>query len=151
MLGMVHGTSFSHGLIDFVVLSAHSQKLIYFIVIGLIYAVIYYTLFRVVIKALNLKTPGREDEVQAEKLVLNNEEMSSALVDAFGGKENIENLDACITRLRISVGNIEAVDQTKLKELGAAGVVISGNGVQAIFGTKSDNLKTDMKAFLAKK
>ena len=150
MLGMVHGTSFSHGLIDFLVLSANSQKLLYFIVIGLIYAVIYYTLFRVVIKALNLKTPGREDEVQAEKLVLNNEEMSSALVDAFGGKDNITNLDACITRLRVSVANIESVDQAQLKTLGAAGVVISGNGVQAIFGTKSDNLKTDMQAFLAK-
>ena len=150
MLGMVHGTSFSHGLIDFLVLSANSQKIIYFVVVGLIYAVVYYTLFRVVIKALNLKTPGREDEVQAEKLVLNNEEMSSALVDAFGGKDNITNLDACITRLRVSVANIESVDQAQLKTLGAAGVVISGNGVQAIFGTKSDNLKTDMQAFLAK-
>jgi len=150
MLDMVHGTSFSHGLIDFLVLSANSQKILYFIIIGLIYAAVYYTLFRIVIKALNLKTPGREDEVQAQTLVLNNEEMSSALVEAFGGKDNIINLDACITRLRISVNNIEAVDQAKLKELGAAGVVISGDGVQAIFGTKSDNLKTDMQAFLSK-
>ncbi|MEL0628935.1 PTS glucose transporter subunit IIBC [Psychromonas aquatilis] len=150
MLGMVHGTSFSHGLIDFLVLSAHAQKIVYFIVIGLIYAVVYYTLFRVVIKALNLKTPGREDEEQETAVKLNNEEMSSALVDAFGGKENIANLDACITRLRISVNDIKLVDQAKLKSLGAAGVVISGNGVQAIFGTRSDNLKTDMEAFLGK-
>ncbi len=150
MLGMVHGTSFSHGLIDFLVLSANAQKMVYFIVIGLIYAVVYYTLFRVVIKALNLKTPGREDEEQVESVVLNNEEMSSALVAAFGGKENIDNLDACITRLRISVNDIALVDQPGLKKLGAAGVVVSGNGVQAIFGTKSDNLKTDMEAFLAK-
>ena len=150
MLGMVHGTSFSHGLIDFLVLSANAQKIVYFIVIGLIYAVVYYTLFRVVIKALNLKTPGREDEEQVESTVLNNEEMSSALVAAFGGKTNIDNLDACITRLRISVNDIALVDQPGLKKLGAAGVVVSGNGVQAIFGTKSDNLKTDMEAFLAK-
>ena len=150
MLGMVHGTSFSHGLIDFLVLSANSQKLIYFIVIGLIYAVIYYSLFRIVIKALNLKTPGREDEEQAATVKLNNEEMSSALVAAFGGKANIANLDACITRLRISVNDIALVDQAGLKKLGAAGVVVSGNGVQAIFGTKSDNLKTDMEAYLAK-
>ncbi len=150
MLGMVHGTSFSHGLIDFLVLSANAQKIVYFIVIGLIYAVVYYTLFRVVIKALNLKTPGREDEEQVESVALNNEEMSSALVAAFGGKENIDNLDACITRLRISVNDIALVDQPGLKKLGAAGVVVSGNGVQAIFGTKSDNLKTDMEAFLAK-
>jgi len=149
MLGMVHGTSFSHGLIDFVVLSAHSQKLIYFIVIGLIYAAIYYTVFRVVIQTFNLKTPGREDSTKADTSVLNNQEMSAALVDAFGGKDNITNLDACITRLRISVAVIDSVDQERLKTLGAAGVVISGNGVQAIFGTKSDNLKTDMQTFLA--
>ncbi|WP_298939904.1 PTS glucose transporter subunit IIBC [uncultured Psychromonas sp.] len=150
MLGMVHGTSFSHGLIDFLVLSANAQKITYFIIIGLIYAVIYYSLFRIVIKALNLKTPGREDEEQVASVVLNNEEMSSALVAAFGGKANIDNLDACITRLRISVNDIALVDQAGLKKLGAAGVVVSGNGVQAIFGTKSDNLKTDMEAYLAK-
>ena len=150
MLGMVHGTSFSHGLIDFLVLSANSQKLIYFVVVGLIYAAIYYSLFRIVIRALNLKTPGREDEEQATTAKLNNEEMSSALVTAFGGKANIVNLDACITRLRISVADIALVDQAGLKKLGAAGVVVSGNGVQAIFGTKSDNLKTDMEAYLGK-
>lgn len=150
MLGMVHGTSFSHGLIDFLVLSANAQKMTYFIVIGLIYAAVYYSLFRIVIKALNLKTPGREDEEQVTAVVLNNEEMSSALVTAFGGKGNIDNLDACITRLRISVKDIALVDQAGLKKLGAAGVVVSGNGVQAIFGTRSDNLKTDMEAFLAK-
>ncbi|MDN2663150.1 PTS glucose transporter subunit IIBC [Psychromonas sp. 14N.309.X.WAT.B.A12] len=150
MLGMVHGTSFSHGLIDFLVLSANAQKIVYFVIIGLVYAAVYYTLFRIVIKALNLKTPGREDEEQEVSAVLNNEEMSSALVTAFGGKENISNLDACITRLRISVEDIKLVDQAGLKKLGAAGVVVSGNGVQAIFGTRSDNLKTDMEAYLGK-
>lgn len=150
MLGMVHGTSFSHGLIDFLVLSANSQKLIYFIVIGLIYAALYYTIFRVVIKALDLKTPGREDEEAEEEVHVNASEMAILLVAAFGGKANIENLDACITRLRISVHDIALVDKTELKKLGAAGVVVSGNGVQAIFGTKSDNLKTDMETYLAK-
>jgi len=150
MLGMVHGTSFSHGLIDFLVLSAHAEKMIYFILIGLVYAAIYYTVFRVVIKALDLKTPGREDEDLEEEVALDNTEMSILLVAAFGGKANIENLDACITRLRISVHDIALVDKAELKKLGAAGVVISGNGVQAIFGTKSDNLKTDMEAYLAK-
>lgn len=149
-LGIIHGTSFSHGLIDFIVLSTNAQKMPLLIGLGLVYAAVYYIVFRVVIKALNLKTPGREDEEQEETVTLNNEEMSSALVAAFGGRSNIENLDACITRLRISVNNIELVDQAALKKLGAAGVVVSGKGVQAIFGTRSDNLKTDMEAFLAK-
>jgi len=149
MLGMVHGTSFSHGLIDFLVLSANSQKFILFPLIGLGYAAAYYSIFRVVIAKFDLKTPGRESEEAEETVELNNEEMSGALVSAFGGKDNIDNLDACITRLRISVNNIEKVNQAELKRIGAAGVVVSGNGVQAIFGTKSDNLKTDMEAYLA--
>ena len=145
LLGMVHGTSFSHGLIDFLVLSAHAQKFWLFPVIGLIYAAVYYTVFRVVIAALDLKTPGREDEV-AEETVADMAEhyMAEQLVLAFGGKANIASLDACITRLRVGVKDVAKVDQAKLKSLGAAGVVVAGSGIQAIFGTKSDNLKTDM-------
>jgi PTS system glucose-specific IIC component len=74
--------------------------------------------------------------------------MSASLVQAFGGKENITNLDACITRLRVSVADVSKVDQAGLKKLGAAGVVVAGSGVQAIFGTKSDNLKTDMDEYI---
>ncbi|MFT7053462.1 MAG: PTS system glucose-specific IIC component [Psychromonas sp.] len=151
MLGMVHGTSFSHGLIDFLVLSANSQKFLWFPVIGLIYAAIYYTVFRVLIAKLDLKTPGREDEeLLDEGVALDSTEMSILLVAAFGGKANIESLDACITRLRISVKDISLVSKDELKKLGAAGVVVSGNGVQAIFGTKSDNLKTDMENYMSK-
>ena len=149
MLGMVHGTSFSHGLIDFVVLSANSHKFWLFPVVGLCYAAIYYTVFRVVIAAMDLKTPGREDEV-AEETVADMAEhyMAEQLVGAFGGKDNISSLDACITRLRVGVKDVAKVDQAKLKQLGAAGVVVSGSGVQAIFGTKSDNLKTDMDQWI---
>ncbi|WP_026957251.1 MULTISPECIES: PTS glucose transporter subunit IIBC [Aliagarivorans] len=146
-LGMVHGTSFSHGLIDFIVLSANSQKIFLFPVIGLIYAAIYYSVFRFVIAKFDLKTPGREDE-EEETAQVQGDEMSKSLVEAFGGRENIVSLDACITRLRIQVKAVDAVDQAKLKSLGAAGVVVAGQGVQAIFGTKSDNLKTDMENFL---
>ena len=150
MLGIVHGTSFSHGLIDFLVLSANAQKMVMFVVIGLVYAAIYYTVFRIMIKAFNLKTPGREDEEVAKVVEVNPSEMSILLVDAFGGKANIENLDACVTRLRVSVKDISLVDKAQLKVLGAAGTLVSGNGVQAIFGTKADNLKTDMEVYLAK-
>jgi PTS system glucose-specific IIC component len=149
LLGMVHGTSFSHGFIDFVVLSANAQKLWLFPVMGLIYAAIYYVVFRVVIAKLDLKTPGREDEEESEAVVVGaGSEMAKELVLAFGGKDNITNLDACITRLRVSVASIENVDQDRLKKLGAAGVVIAGSGVQAIFGTKSDNLKSDMDEWI---
>lgn len=143
LLGMKHGTTFSHGLIDYLVLFSQSTKGLMFPIIGLIYAAIYYTVFRVAIVALDLKTPGREEE-SAEESNLSGSEMAGELVHAFGGKDNITNLDACITRLRVTVKDVAKVDQAKLKSLGAAGVVVAGSGIQAIFGTKSDNLKTDM-------
>ena len=150
MLGMVHGTSFSHGLIDFVVLSANSHKFWLFPVVGLCYAAVYYVVFRLVIAGMNLKTPGREDDaVEAESVAEMAEHyMAEQLVVAFGGKENISSLDACITRLRVGVKDVAKVDQAKLKQLGAAGVVVAGSGIQAIFGTKSDNLKTDMDQWM---
>lgn len=148
---MRDGTSFSHGLIDFVVLSGNSSRIWLFPLVGICYGLVYYTIFRVLIAKLNLKTPGREDTT-TEQTVQGGTEMSAALVAAlvaaFGGKENITNLDACITRLRVSVADVSKVDQAGLKKLGAAGVVVAGSGVQAIFGTKSDNLKTDMDEYI---
>ncbi|WP_034944141.1 PTS glucose transporter subunit IIBC [Erwinia oleae] len=147
LLGMRDGTSFSHGLIDFVVLSGNSSKIWLFPIVGILYGLIYYSLFRLVIVKFNLKTPGREETSSAQTTGSSNE-MAGNLVAAFGGKENITNLDACITRLRVSVADVTKVDQAGLKQLGAAGVVVAGSGVQAIFGTKSDNLKTDMDDYI---
>jgi len=149
LLGMKHGTTFSHGLIDFVVLFAQSTKGWMFPILGLVYAAIYYTIFRVAISALDLKTPGREDEAAEESVSEMAEHyMAEQLVLAFGGKANIASLDACITRLRVGVKDVAKVDQAKIKQLGAAGVVVAGSGIQAIFGTKSDNLKTDMDIWM---
>jgi PTS system glucose-specific IIC component len=151
LLDMSAGTSFSHGLIDFLVLSVLGNKgsnLILFPLVGLVYAAAYYVIFRLVIKAMDLKTPGREDEAAEETVSQSKDEMSAALVTAFGGKDNIASLDACITRLRVGVKDVTKVDQAGLKKLGAAGVVVAGSGVQAIFGTKSDNLKTDMDIWM---
>ncbi len=95
LLGMRDGTSFSHGLIDFIVLSGNSSKLWLFPIVGICYAIVYYVIFRVLIKAPDLKTPGREDTTEESKAGATSE-MAPALVAAFGGKENITNLDACI-------------------------------------------------------
>lgn len=147
LLGMRDGTSFSHGLIDFIVLSGNSSRIWLFPLVGICYGFVYYIIFRLLIVKLDLKTPGRESESD-EQMLRSGSEMSAALVATFGGKKNILNLDACITRLRVSVEDISKVDQAGLKKLGAAGVVVSGSGVQAIFGTKSDNLKTDMDEYI---
>ncbi len=151
-LGIVHGMTFSHGFIDFTLLSANSHKLWLLIILGLIYAFVYYTVFTFLIKKMNLKTLGRDDVLEEgvdEIPVEHNEsEMAAELVQAFGGKDNITNLDACITRLRVTVDSIDLVNQNRLKELGAAGVFVAGKGVQAIFGTQSDHLKTNMEAWI---
>ncbi|WP_109373109.1 PTS glucose transporter subunit IIBC [Proteus genomosp. 6] len=147
VLGMRDGTSFSHGLIDFIVLSGNSSKLYLFPIIGILYAITYYSIFRFLIVKLNLKTPGREVEDKNAKQA-DKSAMGQSLVAAFGGKDNISSLDACITRLRIGVKEIEKVDRDELKRLGAAGVVVVGSGIQAIFGPKSDNLKTEMDEYI---
>lgn len=148
-LGIKHGTTFSHGLIDYIVLFPQSSKALWLLVIGPLWGALYYSVFRVSIKAFNLKTPGREDELDEETVIGSENSLASELIYAFGGADNIKTLDACITRLRLDVVNQDAVDKDRLKALGASGVVMVGSGVQAIFGPRSENLKTDMELFLA--
>ena len=70
------------------------------------------------------------------------------VIAAFGGRENLVNVDACITRLRVEVADKSKVDQARLKSLGAAGVIEVGNSVQAVFGTDAEALKNDINEIL---
>ncbi|MFT5558612.1 MAG: glucose-like phosphotransferase system IIB component [Sphingobacteriales bacterium] len=79
---------------------------------------------------------------------LSNSKMAAALVTAFGGVQNIEGLDACLTRLRISVKETKKVDQARLKELGALGVVVVGNIIQVLLGTQSDVYRKEMQDWI---
>ncbi len=145
------GYSFSHGFIDFVLYWINNIKPWIILVLGPIFALIYYTVFRLLIVKLDLKTPGREDEPMVDMSEVRHEvadEFARELVLGFGGKSNIMGLDACITRLRITVADIGKADTEKLKALGAAGVLTVGNSLQAIFGPRSENLMTDMKEYL---
>ena len=150
ILGIKHGTTFSHGLIDFIVLFPKSTHAMYLWVLGPLWAAVYYFSFKWVIGKFNLKTPGREDEnalddSSAENSTYDAGDFTDQLIIAFGGSKNIKTLDSCITRLRIQVGDIAKVDQAAFKKLGANGSLIAGNGVQVIFGPKSENLKTQME------
>lgn len=154
-LGAHMGFTFSQGGIDFVlfnVINPFSQKWWLVLVLGPVYAGLYYVTFRAAIKWLNLKTPGREEIVQAAVAGVGAAEgrldKARQLVLAFGGARNLAGLDACITRLRITVRDSSRVDQARLKALGASGVLVVGNGVQAVFGPLSENLKTDMQEYL---
>jgi PTS system glucose-specific IIC component len=145
------GYSFSHGFIDFALYWVNNIKPWIVLILGPIFALVYYTVFRALILKLDLKTPGREVEVAGAEDYKDvvADEYAKELVLAFGGKSNIKALDACITRLRIEVADIGKANPDKLKAMGAAGVVVVGNNMQAIFGPKSDNLKTDMEEYLA--
>jgi PTS system glucose-specific IIC component len=150
-LGIKHGFTFSHGLIDYIVLFSKSHHALWLFVIGPITGLMYYAVFSFAIRKFNLATPGREVEDEATRAVrsASGENFARQLVRAFGGRSNIESLDACITRLRVKLHDVSKANPEKLKVLGAAGVVVVGDGLQAIFGTHSENLKTEMQEYLA--
>jgi len=150
LMGVRMGYSFSHGLIDYLLFYAIDIKPWMILILGPIFAAVYYSVFRVAIQMLNLKTPGREDAEAdlGEARDVSADTMAKQLVLAFGGKSNIKSLDACITRLRVEVNDMSKASPDKLKALGAAGVVTVGSGLQAIFGTRSENLMTDMQMYM---
>jgi len=161
------GLTFSGGLIDFFLFGILPGRQPWWILVlvGLGFAVVYYFLFLFGIRLLDAKIPGREDEIEevaaagvpaAEAELAQRGappaapgDMGPALVAAFGGGDNIKNLDACITRLRIEVADKTMVDKDALKRIGAAGVVEVGNNMQAIFGPKAESLKGEMEQAIA--
>ncbi|HHC7649063.1 TPA: glucose-specific PTS transporter subunit IIBC [Staphylococcus aureus] len=143
------GYTFSGGFIDYVLLGVLPNKTQWWLVIpvGLVYAVIYYFIFRFLIVKLKYKTPGREDK-QSQAVTASATELPYAVLEAMGGKANIKHLDACITRLRVEVNDKSKVDVPGLKDLGASGVLEVGNNMQAIFGPKSDQIKHEMQQIM---
>lgn len=143
------GYTFSGGFIDYVLLGVLPNKTQWWLVIpvGLVYAVIYYFVFRFSIVKLKYKTPGREDK-QSQAVTASATELPYAVLEAMGGKANIKHLDACITRLRVEVNDKSKVDVPGLKDLGASGVLEVGNNMQAIFGPKSDQIKHEMQQIM---
>jgi PTS system glucose-specific IIC component len=151
-LGIRHSTTFSHGLIDYIVLYPNSERGWWFLWLGPLWALMYFGLFRTMIVKMDLKTPGREVEEAGVEVSggrgVEGDGMAPGLVAAFGGPGNIKNLDACITRLRVELNDVSKASQAALKALGASGVMQVGSGMQAVFGTRSENLKTAMEEYM---
>jgi N-acetylglucosamine PTS system EIICBA or EIICB component len=151
-LGVRLGFGFSAGLIDYGLGYSLATKPLLLIPVGLAFFAIYYFLFRFLIIKFNLKTPGREDDVEAEandaapsgnSSLHDKAVMTTAML---GGKENIKSVDACITRLRLIVHDDKVIDEAGLKRIGAAGIMKLGSGVvQVIYGTQSELIKEEMK------
>lgn len=168
ILSVFIGMTFSGGIIDFSLFgllpagAGVPTNWFRLILVGLVYAVVYYFLFSFLIKKFNLKTPGREEDEAETKLYTKADynakkeagksdeikENAPEVLAALGGADNIVSVDACITRLRVEVKNKGIVDKAKLKSLGASGVVEVGNGVQVIFGAKADPYKNEIKDLL---
>lgn len=155
MLDIKIGMTFSGGVIDFLLYGVLPGRTAWWLVIpvGLAFSVIYYFGFRFAIKKFNLMTPGREEEEdtdsQEEEKASSTSDLPYDVLKALGGKENLTNLDACITRLRVSVDDVNKVEKDTLKKLGASGVMQLGNNIQAIFGPRSDQIKSQIQDIIS--
>ncbi|MFC4403580.1 glucose-specific PTS transporter subunit IIBC [Gracilibacillus xinjiangensis] len=141
------GMTFSGGLIDFLLFGVMPNRTDWWwvIIVGLIFSAIYYFGFRFAIQKFNLATPGREADEEDSEEDGEVDDRPYEILEAMGGKENITNLDACITRLRVSVEDKDRVNKERLKKLGASGVMEVGNNIQAIYGPVSDTLRGQMQ------
>ena len=153
------GMTFSGGLIDltlFGILQGNAKtNWIWIVIIGLIYAVVYYFVFYFMITKLDLKTPGREADNGEVKLYTradynkkSGDKTSELLLKGLGGKDNISDLDCCATRLRVTVKNTDLTDESALKASGASGVIRKGNGIQIVFGPKVSVIKSALEDYM---
>ena len=118
--------------------------------LGIAAFIVFYVVFRFAIVKFDLKTPGREDDDDDEtKVVLANDDFTTVakiVLEGVGGKDNVESVDNCITRLRLVIKDYTKVDEKKIKSAGVAGVVRpSQKDVQVIIGTKVQFVADEFK------
>ncbi|CAH8220122.1 PTS system, N-acetylglucosamine-specific IIA component [Vibrio aestuarianus] len=148
----IAGFGFSAGLVDMVLSSRNPLAVNWYMLIaqGLAFFAIYYVVFRTVIVKFGLKTPGREDDEENANQVSGakeSSELAKQYLKALGGHANLSNIDACITRLRLSVNDMSVIDEKQLKALGAMGVVKLGtNNLQVILGPLAEIVAGEMKS-----
>ena len=155
IFGMKLAFGFSAGLLDYVLGFGIATKPLMIIFVGLIFAAIYFVVFYFVIKKFDLKTPGREDEELEESTGSSSKasgslaEKAAGILENIGGKENIESIDACITRIRLTVKDGEQINQPALKKLGATGIMkLDSKNYQIVVGTSADPLVTQIKKLM---
>ncbi|PRQ92090.1 PTS glucose transporter subunit IIB [Borreliella burgdorferi] len=153
LLNVGVGLTFSGGFIDmflFGILQGNSKtNWIAIPILGIFYFIGFYFIFKFAIMKFNLKTIGREDE-EMEKPMMSSEktslsETASKVLEGLGGKDNITYIDACASRLRVNLKQIEVIkSDAYFKNLGASGILKKGNSVQIVFGGLSDNIKMEI-------
>ena len=162
------GMTFSGGLIDLVLFGAMQGNAkthwIWVVVVGAVYFVLYYIIFRFMISKFNYKTPGRDDaeevklytraDVNARSAAsgstapAGDDPVSALIVEGLGGADNLSDVDCCATRLRCTVKDVALVKQDVLKASGASGVICKGDGVQVVYGPKVAVIKAKLEDYL---
>jgi len=148
MLQIRLGFGFSAGLFDYVLNFNKATRPLLMLPIGVIYFTVYYATFRFFIVRFDVKTPGRDDVEPAQAGAVTdapNEEAAKYLV-ALGGARNLLTIDACMTRLRLSIASREAVDEAALKALGAAGMIYpTSDTMQVVVGLRADAIAAELR------
>ena len=162
------GMTFSGGLIDLVLFGVMQGNAkthwVWVVVVGAVYFVLYYIIFRFMISKFDYKTPGRDDaeevklytraDVNARSAAsgstapAGDDPVSALIVDGLGGAANLSDVDCCATRLRCTVKDAALVRQDVLKASGASGVICKGNGVQVVYGPKVAVIKAKLEDYL---
>lgn len=162
------GMTFSGGFIDFLlfgVLQGNAKThWVWILIVGVFYFFLYYIVFTILIRKFRLKTPGREEahkgdirlytraDVKARDQRKQSEEESfhraAKIVEGLGKRENISDVDCCITRLRITVKDGSLIREDLLKETGAAGVIRKGTGVQIVYGPQVTVIRSQLEAYM---
>ena len=162
------GMTFSGGLIDLVLFGVMQGNAkthwVWVVVVGAVYFVLYYIIFRFMISKFDYKTPGRDDaeevklytraDVNARSAAsgstapAGDDPVSALIVEGLGGAANLSDVDCCATRLRCTVKDAALVRQDVLKASGASGVICKGNGVQVVYGPKVAVIKAKLEDYL---
>ena len=162
------GMTFSGGLIDLVLFGVMQGNAkthwVWVVVVGAVYFVLYYIIFRFMISKFDYKTPGRDDaeevklytraDVNARSAAsgstapAGDDPVSALIVEGLGGADNLSDVDCCATRLRCTVKDVALVKQDVLKASGASGVICKGNGVQVVYGPKVAVIKAKLEDYL---
>jgi PTS system N-acetylglucosamine-specific IIC component len=151
LIGSHLGFTFSAGLFDYVINFGQSKRPWLLLPVGLVYAGVYYGLFRLFIARFDLKTPGREDEDgTAAGYVVASGGRGEGFAVALGGAGNLKSVSACTTRLRLVIDSRAKVDEPALKRLGARGVIApSPTDLQVVLGPIADAVAEEINAWLA--
>ncbi len=154
LLNVKLGFGFSAGAFDYVLNFTKATNPLLLIPVGIGYFVAYYAVFRAAIHVLKLPTPGREaddgDVVAEASATVGHDDAATAMIMALGGSDNLLKVDACTTRLRLTVRSGDVIDTARLKDLGARGVVRpSADAVQVVLGPQAEQVAGDIRKRMA--